>query len=251
MKIEEKEIRNEALRGSRSVLRPRILFFFSVLIFVVLTNKWIVKEPWSWIELGNWWGNLADPLTGLFTFIIATWLLIAELRHRYLESLDKRLSVFFQTPKDEIIFYAHQVTLTSEGDIRQWGQQVGAQANHNPAKFGGKGGPEFLSFNSFFEIEGPKTIAAPAGNKNRFLREWSLTMFLDAEGYEFIKARYDARGITDYKSDVLILASPDYGKTQHYYWRSELLDSSTLEEGKPPLPDSMVKNILQAILPKA
>jgi hypothetical protein len=121
----------------RFIFSKRRFIIIGLLAFVLLawwvstTNGKPVDalHPTLMEELG-WWTKWADPIIGMGTFILALVIGWIQLRDDWEESLDKRLTVIFKYQEREVML-CKKAYLTAEGDIRNLGQQIGAQMNDN------------------------------------------------------------------------------------------------------------------------
>ncbi len=73
-----------------------------------------------------YFANYLDPIMGILTFLLAV---IIGYR-TWTEKLPKKLTVHFKYGS-RYVFTCHKTYLAGEGDIRQWGQQIGKQMNGN------------------------------------------------------------------------------------------------------------------------
>lgn len=111
-------------------------------VWVVFIALFLAAVLWHFSgkdsPLINFWGNYLDPWMGVLTFSLAV--IIA---FRFWDNkLPKKLTVHFvhQTLRDDksidkYIFTCHRAYLSSEGDIRQWAQQIGNQMNGGHLSF--------------------------------------------------------------------------------------------------------------------
>lgn len=72
------------------------------------------------------WDKWFDPGISLFTALVAIFIALQNTFRDWNESLTKRLTVHFVFG-EKYIMTCHEAFLSSEGDIRQWGQQIGRQ----------------------------------------------------------------------------------------------------------------------------
>jgi hypothetical protein len=97
-------------------------------IGITLAITWYVN-PWAEKPNNDWWGWM-EPITGISTLAIAMLVWLGKSIQDVENALPKRLSVSFFHNNEEIMFCS-QAYLAGEGDIRQWGQQIGKQMNQN------------------------------------------------------------------------------------------------------------------------
>ncbi|GIX03565.1 MAG: hypothetical protein KatS3mg113_0571 [Planctomycetaceae bacterium] len=105
-----------------------IIYFVAIIICAIFTlpNQIFTEPLWTWLE----------PLLGISTLFVAVWIFFEEGRESWEQQLPKKLNAIFIYENERIMECLNAV-LTSEADIRQWGQQLGKQmnrldSNHNP-----------------------------------------------------------------------------------------------------------------------
>lgn len=76
--------------------------------------------------LALWWTNWLDPIITVATLVVAALLFVGSAMTAWEERLEKRLDVHCRY-KGRYVGSCWEATLAHEGDIRQWGQQVGRQ----------------------------------------------------------------------------------------------------------------------------
>jgi hypothetical protein len=120
----------------------------------------------------NIW-NIVDPVAGIGAFLITIAVLYNQGKQKYLESLEKRLSVdYYLVSEDgsqDLIMQVVQAYLAGESDIRQWAQSLGGQ------QLAGK----HLSFDLYFKtvFEAKKESDS---NGDKFLH-YKINMYLDED----------------------------------------------------------------------
>lgn len=129
-----------------------LLFKFAILaalILLVFRSQTIPDGATSYapvFEGFNWWANWLDPFVGTFTFLVAFGVWWTTNLHQWEDKLQKRLTIHYLFNRQEIM-RCEEVYLASEGDIRSWAQQLGAQLSNT----------RFLKFEPFME-EAPARI---------------------------------------------------------------------------------------------
>lgn len=73
----------------------------------------------------SWWDQF-DHMVGVGTLLLAIGVWIGETRQEWEAQLPRRLNAYFLFDKQPTMV-CRQAYLSGEGDIRQWGQQIGAQ----------------------------------------------------------------------------------------------------------------------------
>ncbi len=86
-----------------------------------------------------------DPIIGIITLFIALLVWLIQLSREWEDSLSKRLTVQYDF-NGKIIMICEEALLVGESDIRNWGQQIGAQMSFTP----------ILKFDPYFKIEKAK-----------------------------------------------------------------------------------------------
>ncbi|MFN8348811.1 MAG: hypothetical protein U0X91_27680 [Spirosomataceae bacterium] len=157
-------------------------FFVAVLLFCYYRYTGVSKI------LSQYWTNAIDPAITVFSFLFPLILSIYLLQKEWKESLEKRLTVHFKL-KDKYVMSCYEAYLSSESDIRLWGQQIGLQMN------GGQ-----LNFYPYMTQVGPKLCFD--SSKNAFYNLYELTIFLkfDKNG-NYQKSDKDVQGfiISEYR----------------------------------------------------
>jgi hypothetical protein len=137
--------------------------------------------------LANLYNNLAGPLIALATLGIATIVTLSENRESWEASLPKQLTVNFDFG-DKRVLRCEDAYLSSESDIRAWGQQLGMQMNDNiPLKFqpnilvsariiNSDPGPGIIkAYEATFSLtEIPKSVSQNTERSEAFGKGWSL-----------------------------------------------------------------------------
>lgn len=135
-----------------------LAFFLTVTLFCYYRYTGATKI------LSQYWTNAFDPAITVFSFLFPLILSIYLLQKEWQESLEKRLTVHFKL-KDKYVMSCYEAYLSSESDIRLWGQQIGLQMN------GGQ-----LNFYPYMTQVGPKIYFD--ASKNIFYNLYELTIFL-------------------------------------------------------------------------
>ena len=102
------------------LLLAMLLCAFSLYLVLAKNKTW---DDWqkSWRDWQNW-----DMFLTLATFFIGLAIFIGEAIEDWEERLPRRVSVFFQS-KGATRMVCYEAHLAHEGDIRNWGQQIGYQ----------------------------------------------------------------------------------------------------------------------------
>jgi hypothetical protein len=184
----------KSLWHSKSQFITIIIAIIIALYFVLCTNS------------STFYNNKIDPFLSILTFVIAIIIGVINLRQNWINSLEKRLTVFFvyyyeskealvktlkfkdvkqvdidnqlsfidthklkeKTPYCLIV--CEEALLAHEGDIRNWGQQLGSQYEALGR----------LSFHPFFTLGKNKSLAIRTiDNKKITTKQYFLFIFLD------------------------------------------------------------------------
>lgn len=122
------------------------LFF----IFVIFFSAYIALDQ----DLTKrFFSDFLDAFAGIVTLLVAIGLAMENYLKSWRESLPKTLTVHFTHDKNYYLscYYAD---LASEGDIRNWGQQLGQQMTNSA----------FFDFHPFFDLEKPKVLKLAPNN---------------------------------------------------------------------------------------
>jgi hypothetical protein len=103
--------------GTRKIHIVCALLAIAALTFLV--------RPWIGEPNSKWW-NWMEPITGASTLVVAILVWFNEVNQDWDNSLPKRLSVTFSFEGKKVMV-CERAYLAGEGDIRQWGQQLGRQ----------------------------------------------------------------------------------------------------------------------------
>ncbi|SMF09938.1 hypothetical protein [Desulfovibrio gilichinskyi] len=100
-----------------------LLFFIP---FSLLLSDWENFDLSKEFLTKNW--NIFEPIVGILTLIVALALFVVNKRKSWEDSLPKVLTAEFVYAKDgSLLMKAERFPVASEGDLRAWGQQLGAQ----------------------------------------------------------------------------------------------------------------------------
>jgi len=78
----------------------------------------------------TFFGEFMDPFIAIFTAFLAIIIWGRDEYSRWIDHLPKKLTVHYKF-NNEYVYTCHEAELTSQADIRQWGQQIGKQMNSN------------------------------------------------------------------------------------------------------------------------
>lgn len=106
-----------------------------------------------------------DPVIGFATFIVALMIWFNGLRREYLESLQKRITVYFQYQGRNVFVCEHAI-LFNESDARAWSFQIGQQMS----------GSQKLKIDPFFKLEYQGVTELPKTKQK--IRLFVITQFL-------------------------------------------------------------------------
>lgn len=167
-----------------------ILWVMCLLVIIYYFNKYFIGKDLSGkdLSLPQFWTNVLDPTITVFSFLFPLILSIYLLQKEWQESLEKRLTVHFKL-KDKYVMSCYEAYLSSESDIRLWGQQIGLQMN------GGQ-----LNFYPYMTQLGPKLYFD--ASKNTFYNLYELTIFLKFnKNGDYQKSDKDVQGfnINEYR----------------------------------------------------
>jgi hypothetical protein len=142
--------------------------------------------------LSQKWTNAIDPAITVYSFLFPIFLALYFLTKEWQNSLQKRLTVHFKL-KDKYVMSCYEAYLSSESDIRTWGQQIGQQMNKGTQ----------LSFYPYMRQEGPTTSYDP--KKKDYYQSYALIIYL----------RFDKNGNYEY---TLGKEDPKFELTNHLVW---------------------------------
>lgn len=112
------------------VLTNRMFLVLSVVILVVVVLLGcFVGLLQGWSEWDRW-----DQLITLATLAVSSLVFLGESLENWERQLPRRLSVYF-LHDGKVRMACQQAYLAGEGDIRAWGQQIGAQIANSTLKF--------------------------------------------------------------------------------------------------------------------
>ncbi|MDF1699196.1 MAG: hypothetical protein P1U56_25300 [Saprospiraceae bacterium] len=112
--------------------------------------------------------NYIDPITGIMTLVVAIGIALLDYNKQWLDSLPKTLTVHFIL-KNQYVLTCYYADLVSEGDIRNWAQQLGSQMT----------GGSRLDFEPFFDIDQPSANRLESNASN--VLHYTLKMYLKSE----------------------------------------------------------------------
>lgn len=147
-----------------------ILIAVGILIVGYLTS-WQAKNGFS-----NFWNSVFGLLGVLVTFGLTIFYVLKE----WQDSLEKRLTVHFKL-KDKYLMTCHEAYLSSESDIRAWGQQIGGQMSK----------VRFLNF--FPYISGQDVIVEYNKDLNKFYTKYEVTFYLTEKIEDIVKESPDLK----------------------------------------------------------
>lgn len=108
-----------------------------IIVFVLAVLFWLYKTNDNAFDCGNfksWWGKWLDPFTGLSTFLVALIIWVLNRAKDWEDRLPKLLTVTYKLDGRDVII-CKNATLAHEGDIRNWGQQLGQQTIGRSIRF--------------------------------------------------------------------------------------------------------------------
>lgn len=132
---------------------------------------WLANGRGEASALADWWVNWVDPGITVATLVAAGALSILSALRAWDESLEKRLDVhcFYN---GRYVASCWEASLAHEGDIRQWGQQIGSQM------FGG----DKLQFTVTPVFHPPRTRRDGTGVRRVYVIEIELTQDPEPHG---------------------------------------------------------------------
>jgi hypothetical protein len=132
--------------------------------------------PPQWADFLTRW----QALVGVATLAIACLVWLGELREDWESQLPKRMSVYFFSNGKPVII-CRNIWLAGADDLRNWGQQVAAQAAHE----------RFLDFNPDVAARTPEIVRAPDGTVcKHYSVRFHLTKLPDNWSFGLDKCRY-------------------------------------------------------------
>lgn len=158
-----------AMEHRRIQIWASLIIFFGLFIWILIAQGVDGKfqDGKHWWQGLNWFADWLDPLIGVGVLLVAISVWLGELNQDWQESLEKRLTVRFHFDGKEIM-RCEEAYLASEGDIRSWGQQIGAQMT---------GGEGKLKFEPFIVEDQTPLILYDEGLKKNYKLYFS-TVFL-------------------------------------------------------------------------
>ena len=115
-----------------------------IVYFILLMSVYLFVDSFG-IEVDNtkpfsWWKDKWNIIISIATFITAFYIGLVEILKDWEDNLPKKLTVTYKlknevSQKWEVVIKCEKVNLISEGDIRNWGQQLGWQINTEKLKF--------------------------------------------------------------------------------------------------------------------
>ncbi len=133
--------------GNRlKIMRNHLLFWASkwrtwiqlLGIPFILVAAWVIwktnGENYQWNQLDTWWVRWGDPLLGVGTFLVAFVIWLTNMAKDWEDRLPKLLSITYKLDNRDVII-CKNATLAHEGDIRNWGQQLGQQTIGRSLRF--------------------------------------------------------------------------------------------------------------------
>lgn len=140
-----------------------------ILFIILLTGLSLLVQPHSPNPAVDWWSGW-DVVISFTTLVIAMLVWFAEQNRNWEFSLPKRLTAKFIFQND-LVVVCKNGTLSHEGDIRAFAQQLGAQAI----------GTKFLKFHGDFEIERPAFVR----DRSQWTLEYTIAFTLSEMPSEF------------------------------------------------------------------
>ena len=131
-------------------------------VIAIIGSIFIVYSKW-----GEKWEEFLDPFAGIATLFVAIGIALENYHKTWKESLPKVLTVHY-TLNGVYHLSCFYADLTSEGDIRNWAQQIGQQMT----------GGAFLDFHPFFDFEQPKMITLESNQEK--VMYYELTILLNS-----------------------------------------------------------------------
>jgi len=100
-------------------------------LFILAGFAFFIFRPIEFgLGISTKWGHWLEPYMALATFVFALFIWYNEKRQDWQMSLPKKLTIHFIF-NDKYIMTCHEAYLAHEGDIRNFGQQIGKQMNNN------------------------------------------------------------------------------------------------------------------------
>ncbi len=117
--------RNLKDRG-KFALSPKRWWHAAAGVLIGTLAAWSAGRTGHDNALATWWTNGIDPFITSATLVVAVLLSVSAASKAWEEGLPKRLDVHC-TFQGRYVATCWEATLAHEGDIRQWGQQIGRQ----------------------------------------------------------------------------------------------------------------------------
>lgn len=95
-------------------------------MLVIIAVGCVFVRPWNGEDANAEWYKGWDVVFSLSTLAVAVLVWLAEMRQEWENSLPKKLNALFYLG-DRLVMCCRNAPLASEGDIRAWAQQLGAQ----------------------------------------------------------------------------------------------------------------------------
>ncbi|SFP83078.1 hypothetical protein [Parafilimonas terrae] len=149
-----------AIKHYKRELKIGLLVLFVTIVIVFLS--WSLGESFS-----NFYSAYIDTVISISTLVVGIGLWFAYLDKRRTESLSKKLTVHFKYDK-KYIMSCFEAYLSSEADIRQWAQQIGAQISKERQ----------LSFYPYITSLEPKENPANKENNIHSFMHYEITIYL-------------------------------------------------------------------------
>lgn len=211
-----------------------ILFFCGFLVSICIAT-----------QKHTWFDSYIDPIAGIMTLLVAIGIALIGYQREWLESLPKTLTVHY-VYDGKYYLSCYYADLASEGDIRNWAQQIGLQMTNGA----------FLDFNPFFNLNSPEVITLePRGRKTK---HYEITILLKSannlrpknEGNAFdtnvYKRWYVVHGEkhqSDKKFDLKLIAPPKYLQPISYKMAKEqkiIFEGNDIAEDKTKPTDDQI-----------
>lgn len=132
---------NQKIASLKFAWQQRKTHILSTIIILVVVTFFVLQFNALSLKM---WSNYLDIIFGAGTLLIAFFIWLSGLKHYWEVDLPKRLTVKFML-HDQVVMECQQAYLAHEGDIRTWGQQIGAQMS----------GGARLQFQPYIEQKGP------------------------------------------------------------------------------------------------
>lgn len=123
----------------------------------------------TFLHWGFW-----EPIVGFSTLIVAIFVWFNEQKENFMSNMQKKLYVKY-VYKNKVVAFIRNATLSNEGDIRAYGQTVGAQILFKPKEGGGR---ENLHFEVKFDIDDKLPIYQI--DNNEIFKPYEIILYLKA-----------------------------------------------------------------------